>query len=65
MFPDQTVTATQVRENLLRKSAERSESGGPWDASQELSGIDIVNDSSEPPLPIQHIMPTGSAILTI
>ena len=53
MFPDQTVTATQVRENLLRmKAPERSEEmEALWDASQELSGIDIVNDSSEPPLP--------------
>ena len=34
------------------KAPERSEEmEALWDASQELSGIDIVNDSSEPPLP--------------
>ncbi len=53
MFPDQTVTATHVRENLLRmKAPEKSEEmEALWNASEELSGIDIANDSSEPPLP--------------
>ena len=53
MFRDQTVTASHVRDNLLRmKAPERSEEmEALWDASQELSGIDITNDSSEPPLP--------------
>ena len=53
MFPDQTVSSTQVRENLLRmKAPDRAEEmSALWEASQDLMGIDIAQDSSEPPLP--------------
>ena len=66
MFPDQTVSSTQVRENLLRmKAPDRAEEmSALWEASQDLMGIDIAQDSSEPPLRTRRIMPTGSAIST-
>ena len=53
MFPKQTVTAAQVRENLLRmKAPDRGEEmDALWEASQGLSGIDIASDTGEPPLP--------------
>ena len=53
MFPDQPVTAAQVRENLLRMKApsHTEEMDALWEASQGLSGIDVVQDISEPPLP--------------
>ena len=53
MFPDQTVSSTQVRENLLRmKAPDRAEEmSALWEASQDLMGIDIAQDASEPPLP--------------
>ena len=53
MFPEQTVTANQVRENLLRmKAPDRTEEmDALWEASQGLSGIDLAQESGEPPLP--------------
>ena len=53
MFPNQTVTAGQVRENLLRmKAPDRAEEmDALWEASQGLSGIDISSEAGEPPLP--------------
>ena len=53
MFPNQPVTATQVRENLLRmKAPDRSEElDALWEASQGLGGVDIANETGEPPLP--------------
>ena len=53
MFPRKTVTATQVRENLLRmKAPDRAEEmDALWEASQGLSGIDLLQESDEPPLP--------------
>ena len=44
MFPDQTVSSTQVRENLLRmKAPDRAEEmSALWEASQDLMGIDIA-----------------------
>ena len=53
MFPQQAVTGTQVRENLLRmKAPERAEEmDALWEASQGLSGIDLAQEAGEPPLP--------------
>ena len=53
MFPSQPITATQVRENLLRmKAPDRTEEmDALWEASQGLGGVDIMTESSEPPLP--------------
>ena len=53
MFPEQTVTANQVRENLLRmKAPDRGEEMDVlWEASQGLAGVDIAHDAGEPPLP--------------
>ena len=53
MFPQQAVTGTQVRENLLRmKAPDRSEEmDALWEASQGLGGIDLAQDAGEPPLP--------------
>jgi sigma-54 specific flagellar transcriptional regulator A len=53
MFPQQAVTGTQVRENLLRmKAPDRSEEmDALWEASQGLSGIDLAQEAGEPPLP--------------
>ena len=53
MFPQQTVTGTQVRENLLRmKAPDRTEEmNALWEASQGLSGIDLAQEAGEPPLP--------------
>ena len=67
MFPKQVVTATQVRENLLRmKAPDRAEEmDALWEASQGLGGIDLSQEVGEPPYRIQHIMPTGLAISTI
>ena len=53
MFPSQPITATQVRDNLLRmKAPDRAEEmDALWEASQGLGGVDIMTESSEPPLP--------------
>lgn len=53
MFPNQTVTGTEVRENLLRLKAPSpaEEMAALWDASMDLSGVDVLQESSEPPLP--------------
>ena len=53
MFPGQTITGTQVRENLLRmKVPNRAEEmEALWQASKNLSGIDLAQESGEPPLP--------------
>ena len=53
MFPSQPITATQVRENLLRMKAPNraEEMDALWEASQGLGGVDIMTDTSEPPLP--------------
>ena len=53
MFPRQTITATQVRENLLRmKAPSRAEEMDElWDASKGLGGIDLAQEVGEPPLP--------------
>ena len=53
MFPQQAVTGTQVRENLLRmKAPDRAEEmDALWEASQGLSGIDLAQEAGEPPLP--------------
>ena len=53
MFPNQPVTASQVRENLLRmKAPDRTEElDALWEASQGLGGVDIANETGEPPLP--------------
>ena len=53
MFANQSITATHVRENLLRmKAPDRSEEmDALWEASQGLGGVDIMTDNSEPPLP--------------
>ena len=53
MFPQQAVTGTQVRENLLRmKAPDRAEEmDALWEASQGLSGIDMGQEAGEPPLP--------------
>ena len=66
MFPDQPVSAAQVRENLLRMKApsHTEEMDALWEASQGLSGIDVMQDSSEPPYLTLRIMQTGSAIST-
>lgn len=53
MFPEQKVTATEVRENLLRLKAPRREDemDALWEASQDLSGIDAIEETNETPLP--------------
>ena len=53
MFPQQAVTGTKVRENLLRmKAPDRAEEmDALWEASQGLSGIDLAQEAGEPPLP--------------
>lgn len=53
MFPAQTVSGDQVRENLLRMKApsHTEEMDALWEASQGLSGIDLVQEGAEPPLP--------------
>ena len=49
----QTITATQVRENLLRMKApsRAEEMDALWDASKGLGGIDLAQEVGEPPLP--------------
>lgn len=53
MFPKQTVSSAQVRENLLRmKAPDRAEEmDALWEASQDLGGIDLIQETGEPPLP--------------
>ena len=53
MFSGQRVSATQVRDNLLRLKApeHREEMDALWEASQGLSGVDLIQESDEPPLP--------------
>ena len=53
MFPDQAVTGAEVRENLLRLKAPRREDelDALWKASQNLSGIEASEETSEAPLP--------------
>ena len=53
MFPQQAVSANQVRENLLRmKAPDRAEEmDALWQASQGLGGIDLAQEAGEPPLP--------------
>lgn len=53
MFPKQTVSSAHVRDNLLRmKAPDRTEElNALWEASQDLMGIDVAQDASEPPLP--------------
>ena len=53
MFPRQTITASQVRENLLRMKApsHAEEMDALWDASKGLGGIDLAQEVGEPPLP--------------
>ena len=53
MFPQQAVTATHVRENLLRmKAPDRTdEMDALWEASKDLSGIDLAEETSVPPIP--------------
>ena len=48
MFPQQAVTATHVRENLLRmKAPDRTdEMDALWEASKDLSGIDLAEETS-------------------
>ena len=47
------MTATQVRENLLRMKAPNrtEEMDALWEASQGLSGVDLTQEAGEPPLP--------------
>ena len=68
MFPQKTVTANQVRENLLRMKApdQAEEMDALWAASEGLGGIDLAQDAGEFSRHyIQRTMPTGSAILTL
>ena len=53
MFPQKTVTANQVRENLLRMKApdQAEEMDALWAASEGLGGIDLAQDAGDPPLP--------------
>ena len=53
MFPGQTITSTHVRENLLRMKAPNhdEEMDALWEASQDLSGVDLIADKAEAPLP--------------
>ena len=56
MFPDQTVSSTQVRENLLRmKAPDRAEEmSALWEASQDLMGIDIAQDQRAAAATLRH-----------
>ena len=53
MFGGQPVTANEVRGNLLRlKAPDHSEEmDALWDASQGLTGVDLIQEANEPPLP--------------
>ena len=53
MFSGQPVTANEVRDNLLRLKApdHGEEMDALWEASQGLTGVDLVQETNEPPLP--------------
>ena len=53
MFPEQRVTASHVRDNLLKMKVPHhsEEMEALWEASRDLCGVDITNDAGEPPLP--------------
>ena len=53
MFGGQPVTANEVRDNLLRLKApdHGEEMDALWEASRGLTGVDLVRETNEPPLP--------------
>ena len=51
MFPQQAVTATHVRENLLRMKALTEPTKWTRRESKDLSGIDLAEETSVPPIP--------------
>ena len=65
MFGGQPVTANEVRDNLLRLKApdHGEEMDALWEASQGLTGVDLVQKPMNRHCRTPPIMRTGSAIL--
>ena len=65
MFPEQRVTASHVRDNLLKmKMPQHSEEmDALWEASRDLCGVDITNDAENHHCLTHPTIPIGSATL--